>query len=142
LGERRNRIYEVRFLRELQRTLRRKQQVMPERFTAPRWDGIRTIYDFDDAITAPAFGFRNAEHYYESQSSAGFLERIRVPALVIQAKDDPFIPFEVFDGLPLEQNPNLHLQAPAHGGHVAFLAKLRPRFWAIEQAVRFFESLC
>jgi len=141
LGERRNRIYEVRFLRELRRTLRRKQQAMPGRFAAPSWDGIRSIYDFDDAITAPAFGFRNADHYYESQSSAGFLDWIRVPALLIQAQDDPFIPFEVFENLPLEQNPNLRLQATTHGGHVAFLARRTPRFWAIEQALRFFESL-
>lgn len=141
LGERRNRIYEARFLRELRRTLRRKQQVMPELVAAPRWDAIRSIYDFDDDITAPAFGFRNADHYYESQSSAGFLDKIRVPALLIQARDDPFIPFQIFEDLPLEQNPNLHLQAPAHGGHVAFLARRTPRFWAIEQAARFFESL-
>jgi hypothetical protein len=140
LGERRNRIYEVRFLRELRRSLRRKQQAMPGQFAAPPWDGIRTIYEFDDAITAPAFGFRNADHYYETQSSAGFLDNIRVPALLIQAQDDPFIPFEVFQDLPLQQNPNLHLQAPRHGGHVAFLACRAPRFWAIEQALRFFES--
>lgn len=141
LGERRNRIYEARFLRELRRTLRRKQQAMPGSFSAPRWDGIRGIYDFDDAITAPAFGFGTADRYYESQSSAGFLDKIRVPALLIQAQDDPFIPFEVFEDLPLEQNPNLHLEAPAHGGHVAFLSRQTPRFWAISQAVRFFESL-
>jgi hypothetical protein len=141
LGEPGNRIYELRFLRELRRTLRRKQQAMPGSFAAPRWDGIRSIYDFDDAITAPAFGFDDADHYYESQSSAGFLGRIRVPALLIQAQDDPFIPFEVFEDVPLNQNSNLRLEAPAHGGHVAFLSRRTPRFWAIAQAVRFFESL-
>jgi hypothetical protein len=140
LGERGNRIYEARFLRELRRTLRRKQREMPGSFTAPHWDGIRSIYDFDDAITAPAFGFGGADHYYESQSSAGFLDKIRVPALLIQAQDDPFIPFEVFEDLPLDRNPNLHLEAPAHGGHVAFLSRRTPRFWAIAQAVRFFEN--
>ncbi|MEX2302290.1 MAG: alpha/beta fold hydrolase [Bryobacterales bacterium] len=141
LGERVNRIYEVRFLRELRRTVLRKRQLMPETFGEVQWDGIRTIYDFDDAITAPAFGFRDADHYYESASSAGFLEKIRLPALLIQAQDDPFIPFEVFEDLPLEENPDLHLEAPPHGGHVAFLAKGTPRFWAIEQTVRFFEAL-
>jgi predicted alpha/beta-fold hydrolase len=140
LGERTNRIYEMRFLRELRQTLQCKQQAMPERFTAPSWDGIRTIYDFDEAITAPAFGFRSADHYYETQSAAGFLDKIRVPALLIQAQDDPFIPFEVFGGLALEQNPNLYLEAPAHGGHVAFLSRRPPRFWAIEQAVQFFRT--
>ncbi len=140
LGELHNRIYETRFLRELRWTLWRKHKLMPETFAAPRWDGIRSIYDFDDAITAPAFGFRSADHYYETQSAAGFLERIRVPALLIQAQDDPFIPFEVFRDLALGQNPNLNLEAPPQGGHVAFVAKHAPRFWAIEQTVRFFES--
>jgi hypothetical protein len=141
LGERVNRIYEVRFLRELRRTMLRKRQLMPDAFGEVRWDRIRTIYDFDDAITAPAFGFRDADHYYESASSAGFLAKIRLPALLIQAQDDPFIPFEVFEDLLLEENPDLHLEAPPHGGHVAFLAKGAPRFWAIEQTVRFFEAL-
>jgi predicted alpha/beta-fold hydrolase len=141
LGERVNRIYEVRFLRELRRTVLRKRQLMPEAFGEVQWDRIRTIYDFDDAITAPAFGFRDADHYYESASSAGFLEKIRIPALLIQAQDDPFIPFEVFAGLPLEKNPHVYLEAPPHGGHVAFLAKGTPRFWAIEQTVRFFGAV-
>jgi hypothetical protein len=141
LSERQNRIYEIRFLRELRQTLLCKQRAMPEQFALPNWNGIRTIYDFDEAITAPAFGFRSADHYYETQSAAGFLDKIRVPALLIQAQDDPFIPFDVFGDLTLEQNPNLYLQAPAHGGHVAFLARRAPRFWAIEQAVQFFQSL-
>jgi hypothetical protein len=140
LGERANRIYEIRFLRELRRTLLRKRELMPEAFAGLQWDGIRTIYDFDDAITAPAFGFRNADHYYESSSAAGFLEKIRLPALLIQAQDDPFIPFKVFEDLSLDRSPFVRLEAPPHGGHVAFLAKRPPRFWAIEQALRFFEA--
>jgi hypothetical protein len=140
LGESANRIYEIRFLRELRQTLLRKRELMPDAFATLQWDGIRTIYDFDDAITAPAFGFRNADHYYDSSSSAGFLEKIRLPALLIQAQDDPFIPFKVFEDLPLDRNPALRLEAPPHGGHVAFLSNQAPRFWAIEQALRFFEA--
>lgn len=140
LGEPRNRVYEIRFLRELRRTLQRKRELMPELFSAPPPSEIRTIYEFDDAVTAPAFGFRNADHYYETQSSCGFLKAIRVPALLIQAQDDPFIPFEVFEDVALARNPWVRLEAPGHGGHVAFLAKRAPRFWAIAQAVRFFVS--
>jgi predicted alpha/beta-fold hydrolase len=140
LGEPCNRIYEIRFLRELRRTLKRKRQVMPELFPAPLPERIGSIYEFDDTVTAPAFGFRSADHYYETQSSAGFLGAIRVPALLIQAQDDPFIPFDVFEDVKPEKNRCARLEAPEYGGHVAFLAKGTPRFWAIEQAVRFFES--
>jgi predicted alpha/beta-fold hydrolase len=51
--------------------------------------GIRTVFEMDDRITAPKFGFSGAEHYYRTQSANQFLERIRVPTLFITAQDDP-----------------------------------------------------
>ena len=141
LGLRRNRIYERRLLRDLLRTVAKKQSLMPERFSSVDLHGIGSIWDFDEAVTAPAFGFRDAADYYAHASSASFLPAVRMPALVIQAKDDPFIPFEVFDLSAFSTNADLRLVATEFGGHVAFLARREPRFWAIEQAVRFFQSL-
>ena len=141
LGLRRNRIYEWRLLRDLLRTVARKQNLMPERFASLDLHGVGNIWDFDEAVTAPAFGFRDAADYYARASSASFLPAVRMPALVIQAKDDPFIPFEAFDLSAFSTNADLRLVATEFGGHVAFLARGEPRFWAIEQAVRFFESL-
>jgi predicted alpha/beta-fold hydrolase len=140
LGEARNRLYEKRFLRELRQTLRRKQQLMPDRYPSLDFRGVRTIYDFDDHFTAPAFGFRNADHYYETCSAARFLPSIRLPALLIQAEDDPFIPFEIFADSLFRQNGHLRLATTPHGGHVAFLAQDQPRFWAADLTVRFFQS--
>ena len=141
LGLRRNRIYEQRLLRDLLRTVAKKQSLMPERFSSVDLHAIGSIWDFDEAVTAPAFGFRDAADYYAHASSASFLPAVRMPALVIQAKDDPFIPFEVFDLSAFSTNADLRLVATEFGGHVAFLARREPRFWAIEQAVRFFQSL-
>ena len=141
LGQSGNRIYEVRFLRALRATLRRKQALRPKDFSALRMDGIESIYEFDDRITAPAFGFRNASHYYEESSSSRFLPSVRVPALLLQAKDDPFIPFGVFGRRCFAENRHLHLAAEDHGGHLAFLSRGASRFWAIEQAVQFFLAL-
>ena len=140
LGLRRNRIYERRLLRDLLRTAAKKQNLMPQRFSSLRLRGIGSIWNFDEAVTAPAFGFRDAADYYAHASAASFLPAIQVPALTIQAKDDPFIPFEVFDLSAFSTNADLRLVATEFGGHVAFLARGKPRFWAIEQAVRFFES--
>ena len=137
LGASSNRVYEVRFLRVLRRTLRLKQRLMPSTFGDLSADGLRSIYEFDDRVTAPAFGFRDAEDYYEQASAAGFLAEIRRPTLLIQADDDPFVPVQVFDDPVFERNPHLSLLRVAHGGHVAFLGKGQPRFWASEQALEF-----
>ena len=58
-----------------------------------------------------------------------FLDRIRVPALLVQAKDDPLIPFEVYDHPAFARNPHLRLLTVEHGGHVGFISKTPPRFW-------------
>ena len=141
LGLRSNRLYERHFLRDLLRTVAKKHDLMPERFGSPRLLDITSIWGFDEVVTAPSFGFRDAADYYDHASSASFLPAVRVPALVIQAKDDPFIPFEVFNLSTFSTNANLRLVATEFGGHVAFLARKQPRFWAIEQAVRFFQTL-
>ena len=86
----------------------------------------------DDRITAPSFGFGDAANYYRTQSAIGYLDAIRVPTLLIQAKDDPLVPFAVFEKLPA--NPCIELAATGHGGHLGFLGKRPHRFWA-DQAV-------
>jgi predicted alpha/beta-fold hydrolase len=90
------------------------------------------VFEFDDRITAPHFGFGNAPNYYKTQSSQGFLSAIAVPTLLLTAQDDPMVPFAVYGHPAIAANPKLELLAPAHGGHVAFLAREKPRFWADE----------
>ncbi len=141
IGESRNWVYEQRFVRQLRATMRRKATVMPETYPQPDFSGVNSIWKFDDKFTAPAFGFQNAAHYYEQCSCAGFLDQVRVPSLVIQAHDDPYIPFEVFRDSIFDANPWINLLAESHGGHVAFLAKGAQRFWAQEQAMRFFDAV-
>jgi predicted alpha/beta-fold hydrolase len=94
-----------------------------------RIDSVRSIYDFDDTYTAPSFGFGTADNYYATQSAQRFLDGIRVPALVIQAQDDPLIPFEIYQHPAFSRNPNLRLIAPEHGGHLGFISKGKHRFW-------------
>ena len=141
LGEPGNRVYELRFLRALRKTFLFKQRLAPSRFESLRVDGLQSIYEFDDRITAPAFGFKDAEDYYARASCAGFLGRIRRPALLIQAKDDPFIPGEIYEDPVFDRNPHLSLLQTTHGGHVAFVGKGQPRFWAADQALAFCSKL-
>jgi predicted alpha/beta-fold hydrolase len=66
---------------------------------------VKSIWDFDDVYTGPLFGFGSAVNYYRTQSSSQYLEKIRVPALLVQAKDDPLIPFEVYDHPAFREKP-------------------------------------
>jgi uncharacterized protein len=129
LGERQNFIYENRFLKRLRDRIRLRHKQAPEKYSLEPLKRVKTIYDFDDFYTGPLFGFGNAETYYTTQSSNKFLGKIRIPALLIQAKDDPLIPFAVYDHPAFRENPCLTLVAVEHGGHLGFIARRRPRFW-------------
>jgi uncharacterized protein len=120
-----NRLYEIRFVRRMKKRLCRTG-----RFTAAQFRGIRTVRDVDERMTAPSFGFDDAEHYYRTQSAIRHLPGIRVPTLIVQAKDDTFIPSVIFEAEELRRNPCIRLVMTEHGGHLGFVAKGSPRFWA------------
>jgi len=124
-----NVLYRRRFVQKLKERVRRRNPLAPDLFPLEHLPKVRTIYDFDDLYTAKIFGFGSADNYYRTQSSNQFLESIRVPTLLVQAKDDPMVPFEIYDHPAFDHNPFLHLVAVDHGGHLGFLARRRPRFW-------------
>jgi uncharacterized protein len=129
LGQPNNFIYEQRFLQRLRGRIRLRNKQAPEIYSLEPLQKIRTIYEFDDLYTGPLFGFGNADTYYTTQSANRFLDKIRVPALLVQAKDDPLIPFSVYDHPAFRENPHLTLIAVEHGGHLGFISRRRPRFW-------------
>jgi uncharacterized protein len=129
LGQPRNFIYQGRFLDRLKDRIRRKNRQAPDVYTLEHLPKIKTIEDFDDHYTARLFGFGTAANYFRTQSSNQFLERIRVPTLLVQAKDDPLIPFRVYEHPAISGNPDLTLLAVDHGGHLGFLARGKDRFW-------------
>jgi predicted alpha/beta-fold hydrolase len=110
------------------------------RYTKADFRGIRSIFEIDDKITAPSFGFRGAVHYYATQSANQFLERIRIPTLVVQAQDDTFIPFEIFRHPAFQSNPYLKLVTPANGGHLGFISRYQPRFWLDGEILEWIEN--
>ncbi len=124
-----NLIYARRFLTRLKERVRVKERLTPGLFDLSLLGQVQSIYDFDERFTAPAFGFGSADNYYATQSANQFLDRIRVPTLVVQAKDDPFIPFAMYDHPAFSTNPHLRLLEIEQGGHLGFISKTRPRFW-------------
>src|SRR5262249_16240016 len=80
----------------------------------------RSIYEFDDRITAPINGFSGAEEYYAFCSSRRFLAAIATPTLIIHALDDPWIPGWAYQTVAWEANPNRVPLISRAGGHVGF----------------------
>lgn len=124
-----NFLYQNRFIARLKDRIRRRHLQAPEIYTLEHLPKIRTIRQFDDFYTARLFGFGTAANYFRTQSSNQFLERIRVPTLVIHAQDDPMVPYSSYDHPAFARNPHLKLVTVERGGHLGFLARGSPRFW-------------
>jgi uncharacterized protein len=145
LARGRLRVYDRSFLRSLRRKALLKLDRMPDLFEQSRLLRARSVFDFDDAVTAPVHGFNDAIDYYRRSSSESFLSRIRVPTLLLSAADDPFLPREVFDRVRAgaEANPAITLDFPDAGGHVGFVGgrwPWRSRYYAEERVFRFFDD--
>lgn len=137
-----NRIYEKWFLQSLKNKLRRKSMLFPELYDRRHLRYIDRLREFDELYTAPAGGYGNAESYYKNASALPFMDQISVPTLLIQSRDDPFIPFQSFLS-PQLRSPSVNLLATDYGGHCGFLHRheerspLADRFWAENRLVTF-----
>lgn len=139
------RVYERHFLRSLVRKATKKRQRFPDIVPEVDLTRLRSMWDFDDAVTAPVHGFRDATDYYQRSSSLRWLDRIRVPTLLVSAFDDPFLPPEVLDEVRAvaRSNDALHCEFPEQGGHVGFIAgrlPWRPLYWAEWRVMEFLSS--
>jgi predicted alpha/beta-fold hydrolase len=143
LAEPRNFLYEGHFVRSLKRRMRHKARLYPERYAGAALNGgmrgVRTVRDFDDVITAPFCGFRDADDYYARSSAARVVAAIRRPTLILTAQDDPFVPFSTFERAEVRENPNIRLVAPRYGGHCGFVSQEGgdERFWSEARIVEF-----
>lgn len=133
------RAYAAFFLRSLRRKVALKIDGLAEAIDVQAALRARTIWSFDDVVTAPLHGFRDAADYYTRSSSAAFLATVGVPTLLVHARDDPFLPPEAIPVRLAEANPNFTLSLHPGGGHVGFVEGMpwRPRFWADEHVAAF-----
>lgn len=135
-----NWIYQWNFVRDLKRRMRRKERLRPGHFDLSRLAAVKTVREFDEAFTAPHFGFAGADDYYHRASAMRIIDRLAVPALIITAEDDPFVPPGPFRDAKVAGNPHITLELLPHGGHCGFVAAASgddDGYWAEDRIVEF-----
>jgi uncharacterized protein len=120
LGRGFNLLYARHFLGSLKRKTAAKVLRFPGCVDGAAAARARTLREFDDAVTAPLHGFRDASDYWLRSSAKPLMARVRVPTLVINARDDPFLPGRHLP-TPEQVSSNVELDFPAAGGHVGFV---------------------
>jgi predicted alpha/beta-fold hydrolase len=112
-------VYTRMFLRSMKPKALAKLAQFPRLFSRERLVAARTLYEFDDVFTAPLHGFSGTDDYWTRGSAKPQLHRIGIPALVLNAHNDPFVPAASLPG-PHEVGRCVTLWQPAHGGHAGF----------------------
>jgi len=118
-----NKPYHDMFKRDLKEKLKLKQKLFPEEISISEIYKIKTLLDFDNVYTSKAHGFKDALDYYEKSSSLQFLPNIKIPTLILNAKNDSFLSQDCYPIKEAVENPNLFLEMPKHGGHVGFYSR-------------------
>ena len=125
-----SKLYMWELMGRMRRSVKRKFAKIPSPIPLPDIDKLRTFRQYDDALTAPLHGFKDANDYYTRCSSKPLLKDIKVPTLVVHSKDDPFMTPAV---LPEEHelSPAVTFELTEHGGHVGFVdgPLFKPRRW-------------
>lgn len=136
-----NKVYTRYFLNTMRRTARDKGRRFPGKFDVQRAAAAHTLYEFDDAYTAPLHGFRDAQDYWQRASSKPLLAHVAIPTLVLNAKNDPFLPASA---LPRKREVSsmVTLDQPEEGGHVGFVTGAFPGrlSWLPERVFSYFET--
>lgn len=134
-----NMIYTHAFLQTLKPKCAHKLKQFPGLFDQETMLRSRNFYEFDNIVTAPLHGYRNTDDYWNRASAKHILNDITVPTLVLNAKNDPFLPRHY---LPRAASPHVRLEYPEHGGHVGFvIGSLPGRLdWLPRRIVRFLEG--
>ena len=140
---RENFFYQRHFVKGLMARYARKAKLFPKRYPMDGFGEVRSVREFDDKITAPQFGYRDAQDYYDAVGAKKVIAQVRVPMLMITAQDDPFVPYALFQRANPAHNPAIKFITPEHGGHCGFISKRSgpERFWAEQRVVEFCNAL-
>jgi hypothetical protein len=141
LGRGFNLVYTRAFLATMRTKAEEKLSRFPGLFDAGAMRRARTLREFDDVVTAPLHGFRDTDDYWTRASSKPVLGGIRVPTLMLNARNDPFLPESALPG-PSEVSGAVRCEFPEEGGHAAFVSGPFPGDidWMPGRVAAFFEE--
>jgi predicted alpha/beta-fold hydrolase len=133
-----NMLYTRMFLQTLKPKCLAKLEQFPDLFDREALLSARDLYEFDNVVTAPLHGYRDTDDYWDRASAKHILHDITVPTLVLNARNDPFLPGI---HLPASASSAVRLQYTAQGGHVGFpVGGLRGRIdWLPQRLLHFFD---
>jgi predicted alpha/beta-fold hydrolase len=135
-------VYMRRFLKDLHKKMAEKAQTFPNLIDVSGFSSIRNFHEFDDRYTAPLHGFRDAKDYWAQCSALYRLKDIRVPALMVNAADDPFLSPQCFPKSSVVLGSHVQLEIPRWGGHVGFVEHSESgRYWSERRAVSFLKDI-
>lgn len=138
LSRLKNRIYMKRFLIMFHKKIKAKMAFMPEQINDAGFKEIKNFKDFDDRYTAPIHGFKNALDYWKKCSSNQFIPDIKIPTIIINAKDDPFLSESCYPVEESKSNKNITLEIPGSGGHVGFISFNKEKiYWSEKRIIEF-----
>lgn len=135
LAEKENQLYMIRFMRKLKRKVVLKSVFFPE-LANIQLSSASSFEEFDNLLTAPIHGFRDARDYWERASSKPYLENIKVPTLLLNALNDSFLSPSCYPYDIAKSNDYLYLETPATGGHVGFWT-MRNTYWSEKRVSSF-----
>jgi len=139
LAESKNRLYSKRFVKKLKEQLYLREQKFPEDLERAKIDSCNSLVAIDDLYTSKAHGFNDAADYYSKSSSLNFIENIKIPTLLINAKNDEFLSDSCYPISIAKKKSNFFLEIPEYGGHVGFLQK-KEYTYSEERALEFIKS--
>lgn len=139
LEELKNRIYSRRFVKKLKQQLFLRESKFPEHIEKQKILACKSLFAIDEIYTGKAHGFENAVDYYEKSSALNFIASIKIPTLLINAKNDEFLSKSSSPVELAQNNSQFYLEMPKYGGHVGFLQKKNTTY-AEDRALDFFSN--
>ncbi len=142
LAKKGKQFYMKRFIKKLRKKIEEKERMFPQHpiLTAKNYDTVRNFEDFDSRYTAPLHGYADCHDFYAKASVKPLLKHIQIPALVVQAANDPFLTPECLELGEAAQNSFVQLLVTKNGGHVGFAQKNKLHTWVEETALAFFQK--
>lgn len=132
-----NKLYLDKFLSKLKSKIKIKAAQFPDIFDLTGIDDISDFYDFDTRFSAPLYGFKSVEDFYNYASAGNYIDGIKLPTLLVNSLNDPMFPDDCYPYKEAENHEYFYLETPKRGGHMGYWRPGQKESWAEKRALKF-----